>query len=421
MPRCDIVDPHTVRVFYESQYFKALDAIGTTLTILPSHVYDLSDPDNPDYDPQASVSKQAKHINENPHNRLWVGLGPYQVQVYDEQYVEARRFEGYFDPAHAGYVDVIRWRCITSDDAAFNALRNGELDFIDRISSENYLGAATAQEEFTRAFDKGAYYPGLHPHVVEPRLPARDPAVRKTFALAFNGPEFLWEYKGRAVTGLFPYVSPAYDHTIEPLPYDPAAARELLEGAGWYDRDGDGIRDRDGVALEFTYLLTTGNAAMQALGQKLQESLAAVGARMHIEQLDFKTTQVRLRNREFDATSLAWAPPLESDPEMIWHSSGAAVGSKRSNWAGLADPEVDALIARGQREEDFDARQAIWRTLHARLYSLQPYLWHYNVPTKYAISKRLHGFQPFVIDPGYSIRRWYYSLGEPGTRATLRE
>jgi peptide/nickel transport system substrate-binding protein len=426
MPRCDVVDPLTVRIFYEAQYFKALDAIGTTLTILPSHVYDLSDPDNPDYDPEASVSKQAKHINENPHNRMWVGLGPYQVQVYDEQGVEARRFEGYFDPSRSGYIDVIRWRYISSDDTAFQALLNGELDFTDRILSENYLGEATAQEAFTRAFDKGHYFLGVYTYTSwNLRRPQfADPAVRKAFALAFDSGEFLqgfYKGLGRAITGPFPYDSPAYNRSVEPLPYDPAAARELLEEAGWYDRNGNGIRDRDGVELEFTYLLNAGNAAMQAMSQKLQESLAAVGARMHIEQVDWGALQERLKYRDFDATSLAWAPPLESDPEMIWHSRGAAVGSTSSNWAGLADTDVDALIARGQREADFDKRQAIWRELHARLYALQPYMWHYNVPIKYAISKRLHGFQPFVIDPGYSIRRWYYSLGEPGTRATLRE
>ncbi len=426
MSRCDILDPHTVRIFFEAQYFKALDAVGTTLTILPSHVYDLSDPDNPDHDPAATAAQQARHINENPHNRLWVGLGPYQVEVYDQQYVEARRFERYFDPGNAGYVDVIRWRYIPSDDVAFQAVLNGELDFVDRISSENYLGEATAQEAFTRAFEKGFYYLGAYTYTCwNLRRPQfADLAVRKALALAFDGAEFLQGYYkglGRTITGPFPYNSPAYDRSVEPIPYDPDQARDLLEEAGWYDRTGDGTRDRDGVELEFTYLLTAGNAAMQAMSQKLQESLAAVGARMHIEQVDWATLQGRLKSRDFDATSLAWAPPLESDPEMVWHSRGAAPGSGSSNWAGLADAEVDALIARGQGEPDFDARQAVWRQLHARLYSLQPYLWHYNLPTKYAISRRLHGFQAFAIDPGYTIRGWYYALGEPGTRASLRE
>ncbi len=426
IPRCEVVDPHTVRFFYESQYFRALDAPGTTLAILPSHVYDLSDPDNPDHDAAATPSRQARHVNENPHNRLWVGLGPYQVLVYDEQQVEARRFDRYFDPKRAGYLDVIRWKLLPSDELALQALLNGEIDFLDRITSENYLGKATEQEAFVRSYVKGHYYLGAYTYTCwNLRRPQFvDITVRQALAHAFDGPEYLQGYYkglGRVITGPFAHDSPAYDRSIPAIPYDPERARELLEDAGWYDRNANGIRDRDGVELEFQYLLTPGNVATLALSQKLQESVAAIGMRMNIVNVEWATLQERLRNRDFDATSLAWAPPLESDPGMIWHSSGAEVGARGSNYAGVADPEVDALIERGQRELDPRARAAIWNSLHARLYSLQPYLWHYNLPTKYAIHRRLLGFRSFAIDPGYVIRDWYHALGEPGTRAALRE
>jgi ABC-type transport system substrate-binding protein len=80
---------------------------------------------------------------------------------------------------------------------------------------------------------------------------------------------------------------------------------------------------------------------------------------------------------------------------------------------------VDRLIDAGQIELDRDRRMEIWKQVHARLYELQPYLWLFNVPTKYALSKRIHGFESFAIDPGYSISCWYFAAGEPGTRATL--
>jgi peptide/nickel transport system substrate-binding protein len=198
-------------------------------------------------------------------------------------------------------------------------------------------------------------------------------------------------------------------------------ARERLEDAGWYDRNGNGIPDREGVELELEFLVTPGNIATQALSQKLQESFAVLGVQMRIASLDWASLQERLRSRDFDATALAWAPPLESDPEMIWHSSGARTGARSSNFAGLADPEVDRLIAKGQRELEPDTRAAIWHELHARIYSLHPFLWHYNLPVKYAISKRVHGFRAYKLDPGYRIRDWFFAQGEPGIRATLRE
>ena len=63
----------------------------------------------------------------------------------------------------------------------------------------------------------------------------------------------------------------------------------------------------------------------------------------------------------------------------------------------------------------------VWNTMHRRIYEdIQPYLFMYNVPNKFGMSRRLRGFQTVAIDPGYVIRRWYFwDPEEPGTRKTL--
>ena len=111
-----------MRFFYESQYFGALSSLAEDLTLLPSHIYDLSDPDNPAHDPDATESEQAIAVNENPHNTMWVGLGPYRVTEWTQQWVQVERFDDYFDQERAGYFDAIRWRYISDDSAAFQAL-----------------------------------------------------------------------------------------------------------------------------------------------------------------------------------------------------------------------------------------------------------------------------------------------------------
>ena len=75
------------------------------------------------------------------------------------------------------------------------------------------------------------------------------------------------------------------------------------------------------------------------------------------------------------------------------------------------------MILAGQREIDFERRQEIWQAIHRFIHELQPYLFGYNVPQKFAVSKRIRGFQTSAIDPGYMIRRWYFvDPEEPGTR-----
>jgi peptide/nickel transport system substrate-binding protein len=228
-------------------------------------------------------------------------------------------------------------------------------------------------------------------------------------------------YKGLAmqVTGPGSMYSAGYDRELAPLPFDPARAGALLDEAGWTDHDGDGVRDKDGVPLAIQLLVQPNNKPALAFGAKLQENLARVGARLDVSALEFGALLERRSARDFDAYVLAWMPPLESDPEQIWHSRGAAKESGSSNFVGLADPAVDALIERGQRELDAAKRAAIWRELQHKIYDLQPYLFGYNPPRKFAMNKRIRGFQSVPISPNYVVRRWYYPEGTPGTRPTL--
>jgi peptide/nickel transport system substrate-binding protein len=430
--RGDVVDEHTVRFFYEEQYAFALHTLGLSLTVLPRHVYDLSDPDNPDHKASFTAEEQGKHINENPHNQLWVGTGPYRVTEWTQQYVQAERFRGpdgtcaYYDRDDAGFVDTIRWRYIDDDETAMNALLNGELDFFERIKSADYFGERTGGEDFTGAFYKGYKYLGIYGYtgwnMLQPQL--RDLNVRKAIAMAMDYEEYrIANYKGlaRRVTGPFPFDSAAYDHSVQPFPYDPEGAIDLLEDAEWYDRDGDGIRDKDGVALEIDFLMPSGNDASKNFGLKLQEALGEIEIKLNLVQMEWATFLEKLKSRQFDASNLAWVPELESDPEQLWHSKWGKPDVRGSNNSGVMDPVIDELIARGQRELDFDARQEIWREMHRYLYrEVQPYLFMFNVPQKFALHQRFRGFQTVAIDPGYIIRRWHlWREGAEGSRATL--
>lgn len=428
----EIVDPLTVRFFYESQYAFALAALGDSLTILPSHVYDLSDPDNPAHKARFTEEEQAKHINENPHNQLWVGVGPYRVTEWSQQYVEAQRFTDadgkclYFDRDNAGYVDTIRWRYIGDDETAMNALLNGELDYFERIKSADYFGARTEAEDFKRDYYKGYKYLGTYGYtgwnMYRPQL--KELAVRKAIAMAFDFETYRQtNYKGlaRQVTGPFPFNSAAYDHSVLPLPYDPDGAIDLLEEAEWYDRDGDGIRDKNGVALTIDFLMPSGNDASKNFGLKLQESLAELEIKVNIVQKEWATFLEDFKARNFDCANLAWVPSLESDPEQLWHSDYGKYEVRGSNNSGVMDANIDALIAKGQRELDTGKRMKIWNEMHRYIYEqVQPYMFMYNVPNKFGMTKRLRGFQAVAIDPGYVIRRWYFwNPSEPGTRTTL--
>ena len=417
----EVVDDHTIRFFYLQQYAFALKVPGE-MTLVPSHIYNLKDKDNKDFNAKATDEQQAKHINENPHNLKWVGVGPYRVTEFNQQFIEAERFADYFDKDNAGYVDTIRWRVISDDNAAFQAFLAGEVDYFDRVKSADYFGEATEKPSFTDIGYKGYYYLGTYGYtgwnMLQPQL--KDRKVRQALAHAFDFDEYLrTNYKGLAnqVTGPMPFFSMAYNHDVKPYPYDMKKAEELLTEAGWYDRNGNGTIDKDGLELEIEFLFPSGNEASKTWGLKLQEQYEKLGVKLKLREKEWAAFLDDILNRKFDACNLAWIPPLESDPEQLWHSKWGQPEVRSSNHSAVMNPKIDAIIERGQKELDTEKRQAIWRELHAEIYDMQPYLFGYQVPKKFAANKNIRGLQNLKIDPGYVIRRWYYPEGTPDTRA----
>lgn len=431
---CEEAGPLTVRFFFERPYFNGLSSLGD-MAILPSHLYDLDDPDNAAFDPSSkarraqepnwkpSAKEKCQYIESNPHNREWIGLGPYRVSEFGKDFVEATRFDDYFDPSRAGYVDTIRWRAIPDFSTGFQALLNGQLDYFDSMTADDYFGSTVEKPLFTDRFYRGLHespvywYIGWNTH--RPML--QDPIVRRALAHLFDFDEFARTYYrgiARQVTAHWLPDSPAYDRALAPYPFDPKLARKMLADAGWYDRDNDGIADKDGIALSIELLIVAGNVGVQAFAAKFQENLKGAGVQLRITTLEWGSLNERKKKRDFDALALGWSPAFEGDPEQVWHSRWGGDGVEGSNFAGLQDPEVDGLIERGQRQLDSRKRNELWHLLHRRVYELQPYLFCYNVSRRFAMSKQIRGFQSVKIDPNFVVRRWYYPAGTPGTRLT---
>ncbi len=88
----------------------------------------------------------------------------------------------------------------------------------------------------------------------------------------------------------------------EPLPYDPAAAAELLTEAGWV-RQPDGGWESAGEPLTFTTIVyaTAGDAIVESSAIYVQDQLQDLGVEMIIEPTDSSVLRERAKTGEFDA------------------------------------------------------------------------------------------------------------------------
>lgn len=140
--------------------------------------------------------------------------------------------------------------------------------------------------------------------------------VRKAFALAIDRDEFQEVSEG----GLTPTYSMIIDTMQcfnadvkawfqENYSYNPDKAIELLEESGWVDTDGDGIREKDGETLSFTFLAWTD---WTVIPEAMANQLAQVGFDMSIEALDWNYIHERCNSDDYDMgiAGLAWAEPI---------------------------------------------------------------------------------------------------------------
>ncbi|MCL4245768.1 MAG: hypothetical protein KJ002_11670, partial [Candidatus Dadabacteria bacterium] len=207
------------------------------------------------------------------------------------------------------------------------------------------------------------------------------------------------------VTNPFYINSPEYDKSIEPIPYDPAAARKLFEEAGWVDHDGDGIRDKDGVKFSFEFLIPGGSETGEKIATILKEELDGIGINMTIRKTEWAVFTTRLNERNFDAVTLAWSMGIESDPYQIWSSTQAEAGS---NFIGFKNAEVDRLIETARKEFDRDKRIELYRQFSEIIHEEQPYTFLFCRKATVAVNKRFENVTVYPL--GIEPTEWYVPL-----------
>lgn len=178
----------------------------------------------------------------------------------------------------------------------------------------------------------------------------------------------------------------------------------LLADAGW-KLSGQRLLNSRGEPLRFEILLVNPN--LERILQPYSENLASIGIDVTLRTVDRAQYKQRLDHFDYDMILMTLAQTLSPGLEqsLYFHSSQTSVkGSK--NYAGIADPVVDAMVEKllgaQTRDEQVAAGRALDRTL----------LWqHYSIPNWYINYHRLayRNRFAFVTTPPYTLglRAWW--------------
>jgi peptide/nickel transport system substrate-binding protein len=236
-----------------------------------------------------------------------------------------------------------------------------------------------------------------------------DRRVRRALTMAIDRPglieAFLFGY-GQLATGTIAPWHPMYT-PIPPLPYDPNAAAALLDGAGWSDRDGDGVREAaDGTPLRFTLMTNNENPVRVDIAQVVQEQLARIGVAVEVKTLEWQTLLARHRARDFEAVVQSWVlDNFRVDPAALFHSSQAdRPGSY--NRSGLRDAKVDSLMEAAAAATDAAEARRLWAQFSLALQDAQPFTFLMWLDELAAVSERLDGVNMDARGTLVSVAEW---------------
>ena len=234
-----------------------------------------------------------------------VGTGPFVVEEFRTNDVAVFAANpNYRDPAKPAFAQLVMKGGGSATEAARTVLETAEFDYAwnlqmapELMASMEAVGRGKAVVAFGTIVERVVINftdpdPALGPErstLAHPHPVLGEPAVRRALSLAIDRTalvELGYGPTGRVTCNLLPappiYTSPSNEDCRI---HNTDAARNLLDGAGWTDSDGDGVRDKDGRDLRLM-LQTSTNAVRQDFQAALKHWWGEIGIDTRLRNID---------------------------------------------------------------------------------------------------------------------------------------
>ncbi len=215
----------------------------------------------------------------------------------------------------------------------------------------------------------------------------KDVRVRQAIAYAIDRQpliHYLWRDSARLASSVLPPESWAYYAEARQYPFDPVQARQLLNEAGFAEKNG----------VRFHIVMKTSTEeSSRAMAAVFQQQLRDVGIALDIRSFEPATFLSDITHGEFQMYSLRWLGANE-DPdffEYAFHS--ARIIPNGGNRQYYSNPRVDVLIDKARTEFDQNTRKQDYAQIQQILAEDLPYinLWYFD--NVMVFSKRVSNVQ----------------------------
>ncbi|NLO83611.1 MAG: hypothetical protein GX094_11260 [Clostridiales bacterium] len=388
----DLFDVYTVNVYLSTPINNMLDIM--TFPVLPKKIYQ---------------SDTLMLERKEDMSFLPIGTGPYKVDevMLEERWIRLVRNYDWW--GKQPYIDSILARIYQDEMQIRQAFRSGEIDLIDitsAITNPYSLDEDTKSYRYlTRNYEFLAF------NLEHPIL--GDVAVRKAIAYALQRKDIIFKvYLNNAETIDVPIPSDSwlYDASSRIYDFEQEKAVKLLEEAGWFDPDGDGIRskvfDSQTAELKFTILTNGENSIRKDVIELIAQQLQQIGIGVESRIVPWEEFETILKDGDFEAALTGYYLDIFPDLEFMFHSG--AIGEGLNNFMRYHDEELDRLIDEASQTYEDNRLVEIYSRIQRRLVDQLPVVSLYFQTASLLISNRVYGVEaPREHNIFRNIEEWY--------------
>ncbi len=368
-------DPHTLVATYDRPSGTALFDLGLT-PILPPQVW------------QQYATGDGKAIrtfaNVPENGKPLVGGGPFVLSEYRKNDIALfeRNPNWYGTKPH---IDGFGLQFFRDEDAMVTALKTGQLDAINEIppTSVATLKQAGMDVPIGQSLALRDFIFNVNPNKTQHRE-LLNPQVREAF-------EYAIDRESIVQTAWLGYASPGstiipagnatggiqwHDPNVQPLPYDPDKANQILDSLG-YQRGSNGVRVANGQPMAYDVVFPQDEeGAGDRAFQIIQQDLKQVGIELTQKRLDDNAAWNAMYcggkcGYDFDIAMWDWFPA--ADPDFIL---SVLTCDQWGDWndTGYCSPAYDKLYTEQKSTVDQQAREKIVFQMQQMAFNDRPYI-----------------------------------------------
>ncbi|MFQ5945053.1 MAG: ABC transporter substrate-binding protein [Anaerolineae bacterium] len=407
----DFQGPPELAVFWQAVQVEAPDETTVLFTLPDPFAPFLTYTDLPLLPRHLLERVPARDLARNAFNARPVGTGPFVVREVSARAATLERNPRYY--GEQSRLDQLEFRFFPDYASVLDAYLEGEVDGIGGVAPRE-LEALRGIETLSIYSAPMAGYELIFLNLSHPVL--GQGAVRRAMHLSLDRQGLIDGILGGQGLPAYSPILPqswAYSREATFLPEDPQAAESILEEEGWADGDGDGVREKEGVALAFT-LTTDQDPYRQQISQEIARQLEPLGFRIRIRTLPAADlVRNALRPGSFDALVFRWARlPADPDPYEMWHSS--QIPDQGQNFGGFGNRDVDEILEQARMTVDLARRRELYVRFQELFAQEVPAIPLYYPIYSYAVDQRVGGIQLGPVrDPSdrfATISEWFVNI-----------